>query len=1318
MARRVSEGRPEPLGVTPDAQGVNVAVFSAHATAIEFCLFDARGEKELERIVLPAKNGEIFHGHIADVPAGSRYGLRAQGPYAPRAGHRFNAAKLLIDPYANAIDRPFKLHPSMLGFRDNNPYEDWARDETDSAAFVPKCIVGLPARVDARRPKIAWPDSIIYELHVRGFTKTKAEVPEAARGTFAGLGHPAALNHLKRLGVTAVEIMPAMAWLDERHLPALGLTNYWGYNPIPFLAPDPRLAPGGWDEIAKAVTALHEAGIEAILDVVVNHSGESDEYGATVCYRGLDNASYYRLIPDDPARYINDMGCGNCLALDRPPLVRLSVDALRAWAERAGIDGIRFDLATALGRRDWGYEQHAPLLKALGEDPVLSKLKLIAEPWDIGPGGYQVGNFPPGWGQWNDRFRDDVRRFWRGDGGKRGDLATRLAGSSDSLPPQSYPSRNIHFVTAHDGFTLADLVSYDHKHNEANGEHNRDGTDSNWSWNNGAEGPSDDAGVIGRRRRDQANLLATLILARGTPMLSMGAEFGLSQGGNNTAYAQDNAKSWVDWAKVDGALQSVAAQLIALRKCHPALRADRWLTGKPFDTSKLPDIEWRGARGPLVTGDDWNADAGDTLIAVLAAPQENKGDDRTDRVAVVVHRAWSPATITLSEPRDGHRWRTALDTAHPDAPSVPDEKDELVVEARSVIVVVEEMAEAGTWKPRPVDSAMLDRVARAAGIAPEWWDEEGRQHSVSDETKRALLAAMKIPAATNAQARDSVAQLAQDGAAPPPNAERCFLPEPLRQNQRRFGISAQLYALRRAGDQGVGDFTTLGKLAENAARNGAGILGVNPFHALFPGNRERTSPYHPSDRRFLDPIYVDIAGLDDLPGERATDAEVAALAKGEMVDYVGVWALKRRILESRFAAFEAASTTNTGTPLVREFADFVVAAGDPLKRFAAFEAIADSRKGATWRDWPAELRESSNPAVATFAAAHAGRVRYHMFEQFLCDRQFAAAAKRARDAGLAFGFYRDLAVGAAPDGAEVWSNAAELAHGASIGAPPDRFSADGQIWHLPPPNPWASRRSGFRPFRELIAANMRHAGALRIDHVMELTRLFWIPDGAKGGDGAYVSYPLDDLLGHLARESQAQRCMVIGEDLGTVPEGLRDKLAAADILSYRVLWFEREGLAFKSPATYPARAVACVTTHDLPTLAGWWLGADIAERESLKQIAVEAASHQRVVRREEKEVLSRALLDAGLLPRLPDFDLPMSDDFAAAAIEWVGQSPTHFVLAQADDLAGETIATNLPGTDRERPNWRRRLTPDVDQLFARSLTQRVFERLRAIRGAA
>ncbi|MGL5116061.1 MAG: glycogen debranching protein, partial [Beijerinckiaceae bacterium] len=404
----LSPGLPQPMGVTLDRGGVNVAVFSAHATAIILCLFDA-DDRETARIRLPERTGDVFHGHVAGVSAGQRYGLRAEGPYAPREGHRFNAHKLLLDPHATLIDRPFRLHPSMFGYRMGDPDQDLSFDDSDSAPHMPKAIVTALHHLLASTPLHDWNRTVLYEMHVRGFTMRHPEVPEDHRGTFAGLAHPAPLAHLRDLGVTSVEMLPVAAWLDERHLAPLGLTNYWGYNPIALCAPDPRLAPGGWDEVRASVARLADAGIETILDVVLNHTGEGDELGPTVSLRGLDNASYYRLDANDPRRYANDAGCGNTLALERPAPLRLAMDALRRFAELGGVHGFRFDLATTLGRRSTGFDPAHPLLIALEQDPVLSRLKLIAEPWDIGMGGYQLGRFPAGWGEWNDRYRDTAR---------------------------------------------------------------------------------------------------------------------------------------------------------------------------------------------------------------------------------------------------------------------------------------------------------------------------------------------------------------------------------------------------------------------------------------------------------------------------------------------------------------------------------------------------------------------------------------------------------------------------------------------------------------------------------------------------------------------------------------------------------------------------------------------------------------------------------------------------------------------------------------------------------------------------------------------
>ncbi|MFO1309536.1 MAG: glycogen debranching protein GlgX [Burkholderiales bacterium] len=1393
--RRAGPGRPEPLGVTVERGGANVAVFSAHATAIDFCVFDPTDGSERERIALPERTCDVFHGFIPGLAAGDRYGLRARGPYDVRAGHRFNPAKLLVDPYARAIDRRFVLHRSMFGATAN----DAARDAVDSAPFVPRAIVTpVPAAAAARHPRVPWADTILYELHVRGFTRTHPGVPDALRGTCAGLAHPASLAHLKRLGITTVELMPIAAAIDERHIADQGLTNYWGYNPAALFVPDPRLAPGGIDELRECVATLQAAGIEVILDVVLNHTGEGDARGPTLSLRGLDNATYYRLLPDDPDRYVDDAGCGNTLALDRAPVLRLAMDVLRHYAVAAGVDGFRFDLAATLGRRDDGFDPAAPLLQAIAQDPVLRELKLIAEPWDVGPGGHRLGAFPAPWGEWNDRYRDTVRRYWRGDAGLAGDLATRFAGSADVLAARSRPpSRSVNFVTAHDGFTLADLVAFAAKHNEANGEGNRDGSDANFSWNHGVEGATPDAAIVEKRGRDVRNLLATLLLSRGTPMLAMGDELGRTQRGNNNAYAQDNALTWIDWAGADDDLVDFVAALVDLRRRHPALRADRWLSGAPTDGSGIADVEWRHPDGRPMSGGDWASADVRCLVAILYASAS--GDAGADRVAVALNAGDDSVTVRWPDARDGRVWRLRIDTSRPSkrpdgASAIVDESGTLA--PRSVVVLAEDEGIAPGRRRSGVEPAVLERLAAAAGIARDWWDLAGARHVVGADTQRALLAAMGLRADTTGEARDRLVELAQarerrrlprmvaahegsrasvaiavpdggrhragalrlrqeDGTerilpfAPddlPVNVvtaadgrqvaqrilalpslpvgfhtlgfdddrslqcrvvvapDRCHLPPELREGGRRFGLAAHLYSLRRRGDLGIGDLTTLALLGEATARAGGSIVGINPLHALFAGDRERASPYHPSDRRFLDPIYVDVEQVPDLAGAHDALAllarsgpDIARLSARAHVDYAGVWELKRAVLETCFAQFERRPGAD---PLVAEFDRFVAAGGPPLRQFAIFEAIAAAHPRVPWQRWPDDLRRPDAPGVADFAGRHARDIRFALYLQWLAERQLDAAAGRARAGGLTLGFFRDLALGAAPDGAEPWANPGTYAQGASIGAPPDAFSPTGQVWNLPPPNPEAMAASACAAVRDLFVANMRHAGALRIDHVMGLSRLFWIPEGAGAAEGAYVGYPLDALLGVLAIESVRARCLVVGEDLGTVPEGFRERLAAADVLSYRVLWFEREGAGFADPSRYPAKAAACVSTHDLPTVAGWWTGADIDEKQALERLSAEAADAERAERLASKQALAAALDRAGVAPGARvDGATPHDVAVTAAIHRFVGATPSALVMIQADDLAGETTAANLPGVDRGRPNWRRRLAVDVEALW-------------------
>ncbi|MCB1351329.1 MAG: glycogen debranching protein GlgX [Rhodobacteraceae bacterium] len=640
------------FGARPHRDGVRFALWSGAAEAAWVSLFDPGNGAETDRIPMLAEGGGIFSVDVPGLAPGALYGFRADGPTAP--GNRFDPAKLLVDPYAIAIDRPFAYDLRLAAPRE---------EALDTAPLMPKAIVtALPRAQRLAAPKFR-PGGLIYEINVRGFTMRHPDVPEAQRGTIAALGSPAILEHLKRLGVSAVELMPIPAWIDERHLPPLKLRNAWGYNPVAFLVPDPRICPGGIGELAAAVRSLHGAGIGVILDLVYNHTGESDAIGPTLSLRGLDNAAYFRHLDD--GTLVNDTGCGNTLACDHPMVRRLVLDSLRHFVAQAGIDGFRFDLAPILGRSLAGFSPDAMLFQEIAADPVLATRVMIAEPWDIGPGGYQLGQFPEWFLEWNDRYRDRVRRFWRGDGHMLGDLASAVAGSSGTFHGEA--TRTVNFIAAHDGFPLADLARYAMKHNEANGEENRDGHGENLSWNNGVEGPTEDAGVLAARDADVRALLATLFVSRGTIMLTAGDEFGRSQQGNNNAYAQDNEITWLDWEGRDTELETFCAGLSTLRRRTPALGGTGFLTGAD-DESGVPDVAWLGASGEPLDAAGWEAADGGVLGMVLR-------DLRWPRVAILFNRTHDAVTFRLPQ-REGHFW--------PDAPG-----ETIDLAPRSVTIVRE-----------------------------------------------------------------------------------------------------------------------------------------------------------------------------------------------------------------------------------------------------------------------------------------------------------------------------------------------------------------------------------------------------------------------------------------------------------------------------------------------------------------------------------------------------------------------------------------------------------------------------------------------------
>ena len=624
------------------ADGVRFAVWSGAASRVWVSIFDARGSRELDRIELRPGSGGVFSGFVPGLKEGARYGFRADGEYAPERGLWFDPDKLLVDPYAIAIDRRYVYDRGLSARRGEGG---------DTAPLMPKTIAtALPEPVP-HQPPLFRPGGLVYELNVRAFSMLHPTVPKRVRGTVAALRHPAVIEHLQKLGVSAVELMPVTAWIDERHLPPLGLTNAWGYNPVTFMVLDPRLAPGGLAELRDTVTALREAGIGTILDLVFNHTGESDLFGPTLSLRGLDAGTYYRHRED--GSLVNDTGTGNTIDCSQPVVQGLILDTLRHFVLQAGVDGFRFDLATILGRPADGFDPQAPLLAAIGADPVLADRVMIAEPWDIGPGGYQLGNFPENFLEWNDRYRDDVRRFWRGDPGTIGALATRLAGSSDIFQRNgALQTRTVNFIAAHDGMTLADVVAYGRKHNEANGEDNRDGHGENFSWNSGVEGPSTDQEIKARRERDIRALLATLFMSRGTIMLTAGDEFGRTQKGNNNAYAQDNELTWVDWAARDRALEAYAFALAAIRKAAPSLAETAFLTGDAVDD--IPDVTWLDETGQPLRTEQWTDPERKRLSMVLAG-----GIARGGRLAVMINGDRRGLSFSLPL-RDEFWWKLLL----------------------------------------------------------------------------------------------------------------------------------------------------------------------------------------------------------------------------------------------------------------------------------------------------------------------------------------------------------------------------------------------------------------------------------------------------------------------------------------------------------------------------------------------------------------------------------------------------------------------------------------------------------------------------------
>ena len=691
MTLTLTSGAPNHLGARFDGEGTNFAVFSENASHIDLCLFSEDGTIEEHRLTLPERTGHVLHGYAPGVKPGQIYGYRAHGPYAPELGHRFNPNKLLLDPYAREFHGQWTNHDATLGYQRRSKRLDLSFDEQDSAPHVAKGVVSSPDLFTHIEPLEGrpWHETLIYEAHPKGLTKLHPAIEKHVQGTYEAIASQPMIDHLHNLGVTAIELLPVHSFINDGFLTEKGLRNYWGYNTIGFFAPEPRyFGPEGLSGFRAMVRRLHEAGIKVILDVVYNHTAEGDERGPTLSYRGLDNASYYRLIAGQPRYYVNDTGCGNTMNVAHPYVLRMVMDSLRFWKQQMGIDGFRFDLATTLAREDHGFDRRGGFLDALRQDPALNDARLIAEPWDLGPGGYRLGDFTANFSEWNDRYRDTARRYWRGDHHSAQELGARLLGSAGEFDRNGRRAwSSVNFVTSHDGFTLADLTRYNQRHNHANGENNADGHGANYSDNLGAEGPTDDPDILEARARRQRNMLATLFFSQGTPMLLAGDEFGNSQDGNNNAYCQDNEIGWLDWPDADKGLIDFVARLSAFRRDHPCLRQTRFLHGAIRPHDNLPDVEWVDFNGtPL----PWRDPGLSNIGLILRGSAETLVDERnTDMVYLVFNRGEKDEQITLPAVPDDTHWVRAIDTASVDQfPFCDTGPGAMTIEANSVVALV------------------------------------------------------------------------------------------------------------------------------------------------------------------------------------------------------------------------------------------------------------------------------------------------------------------------------------------------------------------------------------------------------------------------------------------------------------------------------------------------------------------------------------------------------------------------------------------------------------------------------------------------------
>ncbi|MFN3603537.1 MAG: glycogen debranching protein GlgX [Leptonema sp. (in: bacteria)] len=1436
---KIKEGKPYPLGAHWDGLGVNFALYSKEATSVFLCLFDSEFSYQ-ESLCIPIKNRThfIWHCYIEGIRPGQLYGYRIYGPYEPKKGHRFNPSKVLLDPYALTIGRDLIWGEEHFGYK--YPYSFLEKDTRDNAKTAILGAVIDPAFSwgNDKQLKIPWEDTIIYEVHIKGMTKLHKWIPKKLRGTYLGFCSEPVINYLKDLGVTSIEFLPIQHSITEFHLYKNKKTNYWGYNPIAFFAPNKNYAYGkGYqdavNEFKSMVKILHQAGFEVLLDVVYNHTAEGDHTGPTLSFRGIDNLSYYRVYEENPELYLDFTGCGNTLNHQNHQVLQLIMDSLRYWIQEMHVDGFRFDLASALARELYDVDRLTSFFAIVQQDPIISNVKLIAEPWDLGKDGYQVGNFPPGWSEWNGKYRDTIRRIVNEYENNLAEFATRISGSSDLYKKDDRKTySSINFITCHDGFTLRDLVSYKHKHNEENGWNNLDGSDINFSNNYGVEGDTNDPKMKSLRIKKQKNFLTILMISQGVPMLLAGDEMNRTQKGNNNSYCLDNKTNYLNWKWDEDSYELFifTKYVIQLRKRNEVFKRKNFFEGEEKKIMEIKDIYWLTPNGKEMTEEDWKHQI--CLQMLLPSEFGRRFDFYTtlegDTFLILFNFAKEERKFIIPEVIET-KWKMILNTQKniyltSDFIDYPIVENSYFIEKRntnffeemekyfsensfyfpnqsiripeSTIIILK--AEKG-WRHSYVKKNyrlnLLNDFCRELGIQTSYSDLLGNTYKIPYQKLLLILRAMHIPVQNLSHIEEIYENYTNDKWIQEIIPTQMFLekekilldiriPETLQdfkiqiadnrgdifyeevirnyqiietrtilffkfrklkiffiripieksfpigyysvfliskgeiyykgkmmvvpnqaysEDKLYNGVSVQLYALKSETNLGIGNFYDLKKLGFLIKKYGFNLIGISPIHLLSLNDPENISPYYPSSRLLIHPIYIDIFSLKEFhASEKAKqkwkewNSEIEKEKKNSQINYRLIYLIFKEIMTEVYREF----TTNSMFERDRSQFEEYVKDNERLFYHSLFEVVKEVFGNLKP---PEEIWKKDSDIQKEFCNRNFDKINFYNYLFYTAEKQFKEVQEELLKNNIYI--YLDLALGCRPDQSEaiflntfypyIFSNEARA------GAPPDAFSPNGQDWGLLVMNPLMLRKYQFEPFKILLERNLYFRSFLRIDHIMWLYRLFWIIKDTKESASTYVHYPYKELFGILCLESQKKQNQLIGEDLGTVPLEVRKLLEEKSILTWKVFYFEKTNQSFIDPKDYPINSIATLNTHDLPTLAGFWMNQDIEERKKLGILSEEQEKEFLKQRNEERIQIINLLKEKGLLK---DFPITVSEEslydttIAHLIHKLFSEAKSKLLLASLHDLLGEVDQPNIPGTVREYPNWSLRYSFSIEEI--------------------